>query len=110
MIWMMRQSVLSASLKLTQNCGEWLIGAAIQRDLVGLEKWADMNLMKFDKKCKVVQLGKNNPRHQYTLGAPRLESSFGEKNLRGPGGVHQFEHQPLMCPYCKEGEWYPWLC
>jgi len=42
--------------------------AAIQRDIHRQEKWADRNLMKFSKeKCKVLQLGRNNSRHQYML-------------------------------------------
>ena len=42
--------------------------AAIQRSLSRLEKCAIRNLMKFSK-VKVLQLGRNNPMHQYMLGA-----------------------------------------
>jgi len=43
--------------------------AAIQRDHDRLVKWADRNLMKFNKgKCKVLHLCRNNLKHQYTLG------------------------------------------
>jgi len=38
--------------------------------------------VKFNKgKCKVLHLGRNNPTHQYRLGATQLESSLAEKNL-----------------------------
>jgi len=30
--------------------------------------------------CKVLHLGRNNPRHQYVLGATQLESSLAEKD------------------------------
>ncbi|GAB0183018.1 mitochondrial enolase superfamily member 1 [Grus japonensis] len=40
------------------------------------------NLMQISKrKCKVLHLGKNNPRHQYMLGADWQESRFAEKDL-----------------------------
>ncbi|PKU38655.1 rna-directed dna polymerase from mobile element jockey-like [Limosa lapponica baueri] len=43
--------------------------AAIQMDLNRMEKWANRNLMKFNKeKCKVLHLGKNSHTHQgYTV-------------------------------------------
>ncbi|GAB0175971.1 mitochondrial enolase superfamily member 1 [Grus japonensis] len=56
--------------------------AAIQRDLERLEKWANRNLMKFNKeKCKVLHLGRKKPRHVYMLRATKLGSSLAEKEL-----------------------------
>ncbi|KFV74425.1 hypothetical protein N308_04931, partial [Struthio camelus australis] len=52
------------------------------KDLDRLERWAERNLLKFNKgKCKVLHLGRNNPMHQYRLGVDLLESSSAEKDL-----------------------------
>lgn len=41
--------------------------AAIQRNIVRLEKWADGNCLKFnEEKCKILTL-QRNPTHQYTV-------------------------------------------
>ena len=55
---------------------------AIHRDLDRLQRWACVNLIKFNKtRCEVLHMSQGNGKHKYRLGTEWIESSPNEKDL-----------------------------
>jgi len=60
------------------------VGDATQRDLDKLERWAHMDLMRYNKnKCKMLHFSWGNPKNMYKMREELFESSPVEKDLGG---------------------------
>ena len=54
----------------------------LQRDLDRIREWAEKWKMEFNVgKCKIMHLGKKNPKHSYTMGGVELEKTSEERDL-----------------------------
>ena len=55
---------------------------ALQRDLTKVQKWAEKWKMEFNiGKCKIMHIGKKNPKNVYVMGGTELETTRAERDL-----------------------------
>ncbi|KAJ7403662.1 rna-directed dna polymerase from mobile element jockey-like [Willisornis vidua] len=80
---------------------------AVQRELDKLERWANTNIMKFNKvKHKVLHMGYGNSRHTCRLDEV-TESSQTEKDL-GEMVDEKSQHGLTMCAHSPENQTKSW--
>jgi len=55
---------------------------SLQTDIDSLQDWSSTWLLKFNaSKCKCMNLGKNNDKHQYAMGSKAIENVKNEKDV-----------------------------
>lgn len=85
MIWMTGQSAPSASLLMTQNCGEWLMFQRVVLPSRGTSTGWRNGLMgtscSSTREVQILEPGQYNPMHWYMLGAYLLTNSFTGQTL-----------------------------
>jgi len=68
--------------KLFRQVSDTVDAVGMQEDLDRLIEWADKWQMRFDvSQCKVMHVGKKNPRHSYYMSSNGLRSVEVEKDL-----------------------------
>lgn len=77
------ESTITKLARNTKLGGEVDVSDISQENLDRLKEWARKNSMKFNTdKCKVLHLGRNSQKEQYSLGSVQLQSSLAERDLR----------------------------
>ena len=74
-----------------------------------LEEWTNVNLTEVQQgEVRSPAPGEEQPQAPVYSGGRPAGKQLGRKGPGGAGGP-QVERQPAMCPWGKEGEWYPGL-